>query len=75
MPPVLNFKPEEIDTNDKRSKYTMSVIGCGQKGVLFAIAFADAGFKVICSDADQSVIKKVAKGKMPVFMHQKLKVN
>jgi nucleotide sugar dehydrogenase len=63
MPAVLNLKPDEIDTSEKRSKYTVSVIGCGQKGILFANAFADAGFKVVCSDADPSVIKKVAKGK------------
>jgi nucleotide sugar dehydrogenase len=65
MPAVLNLKPEELDTNEKRSKYTVSVIGCGQKGILYANAFADSGFKVICTDADPSVIKKVAKGKTP----------
>jgi len=65
MPVILNVKVEEIDTNEKRSKYLVSVIGCGQKGILFAVAFANAGFKVVCSDADVSVIKKVAKGKTP----------
>ena len=63
MPTVLHLKPEEIDTNEKRGKYTVSVIGCGQKGVLYAIAFAEAGFKVICTDADQSVVKHLSKGK------------
>ena len=63
MPPVLNLKPEEVDTNEKRSKYTVSVIGCGQKGILYANAFAEAGFNVVCTDADPTVIKKVAKGK------------
>jgi UDP-N-acetyl-D-mannosaminuronic acid dehydrogenase len=65
MPAVLNLKPEDVDTFEKRSKYTMSVIGCGQKGILYANAFAEAGFKVICTDADPTVIKKVAKGKTP----------
>ena len=65
MPPVLKLKPEEIDTNEKRSKYTVCVIGCGQKGIIYANAFAEAGFKVICTDADPTVIKKVAKGKTP----------
>ena len=41
----------------------MSVVGCGQKGILFAVAFAKAGFKVVCSDADASIVKKLAKGK------------
>ena len=65
MPAVLNLKPEDVDTIEKRSKYTVSVIGCGEKGILYANAFAEAGFRVICTDADPTVIKKVAKGKTP----------
>jgi UDP-N-acetyl-D-mannosaminuronic acid dehydrogenase len=63
MPDVLHLKPEEIDTNEKRGKYTVSVIGCEEKGVLYAMAFAEAGFKVICTDADQTLVKRLAKGK------------
>jgi UDP-N-acetyl-D-mannosaminuronic acid dehydrogenase len=63
MPAVLHLKPEEIDTKEKRGKYTVSVIGCEEKGVLYAIAFAEAGFKVICTDADQTLVKSLAKGK------------
>jgi len=63
MPTVLNLKPEDIDTNEKRSKYTISVIGCGQNGILLATAFAEAGFKVICIESNLSVIKKVTRGK------------
>jgi UDP-N-acetyl-D-mannosaminuronic acid dehydrogenase len=66
MPSVLNLKPDEIDTVEKRSKYTVNVIGCGQKGILLSIAFAEAGFKVICTDSNLSVIKKVARGKTAV---------
>ena len=65
MPAVLNLKPEEVDTNEKRTKYTLCVVGCGQKGILYANAFAEAGFSVICTDSDPTVIKKVAKGKTP----------
>jgi UDP-N-acetyl-D-mannosaminuronic acid dehydrogenase len=65
MPTVLHLNPEEISTIEKRGKYTVSVIGCGQKGVLYAIAFAEAGFKVICTDADQSLVRCLAKGKTP----------
>jgi UDP-N-acetyl-D-mannosaminuronic acid dehydrogenase len=63
MPTVLNLKSEEVSTNEKRSKYIVSVVGCGQRGIFYACAFAEAGFKVICTDADPSVIKRVAKGK------------
>ncbi len=63
MPTVLNLKPEDIDTLEKSSKFTISVIGCGQNGILLATAFADAGFKVNCTDSNLSVIKKVTRGK------------
>jgi UDP-N-acetyl-D-mannosaminuronic acid dehydrogenase len=63
MPAVLHLKPEELDTREKRAKYTVSVIGCDEKGVLYAIAFAEAGFKVVCTDADQTLVKRLAKGK------------
>jgi hypothetical protein len=33
MPAILRVKPEEIDTVEKRGKYTVSVIGYGQKGI------------------------------------------
>jgi len=65
MPNVLTLKADEIDTNEKRSKLLVSVVGCGRKGILYAYAFAQAGFKVTCSDADPSVVKKLAKGKTP----------
>jgi nucleotide sugar dehydrogenase len=62
VPPVLHLKPEEIDTPEKRANYTVTLIGCGEKAVFYALAFAQAGFKVNCCDEDQSVIKKLAKG-------------
>ena len=63
MPAVLNLKTEELDTDKKRGKYTVSVVGCEEKGVLYAVAFAEAGFKVVCTDADQTLVKRLAKGK------------
>jgi UDP-N-acetyl-D-mannosaminuronic acid dehydrogenase len=63
MPAVLHLKSEEIDTKEKRGKYTVCVVGCEEKGVLYATAFAEAGFKVICTDADQTLVKYLSKGK------------
>jgi UDP-N-acetyl-D-mannosaminuronic acid dehydrogenase len=63
MPDILHVKPEEMDTIEKRGKYTVSVIGCRENGVLYATAFAEAGFKVVCTDADQTLVKRLAKGK------------
>jgi len=65
LPSALNLKPEQIDTPENRSQFCVAVLGCEQKGVFFAVTFAKAGFSVTCLDADASVIKKVAKGKIP----------
>jgi nucleotide sugar dehydrogenase len=65
MPSVLNLSPDEMETYEKRSKYTVSVVGCGQNGILYANGFAGAGFRVICTDADQSLTKRLARGKAP----------
>jgi UDP-N-acetyl-D-mannosaminuronic acid dehydrogenase len=65
MPAVLHLKPEEVDTKEKRGEYTVSVIGCNQKGILYATAFAEAGFKLICTDIDQTLVKHLSKGKTP----------
>src|SRR4030066_68880 len=65
MPDVLHLKPQEIDTPEKRGKYTVGVIGCGRNGVLYGVAFAEAGFKVVCSDADQSLVRTLARGRAP----------
>ncbi len=65
MPSMLTVKSDDVDSNEKRSKYTVSVIECRQKGVLYANAFAQAGFKVICVDPDQSIVKKLTRGKAP----------
>jgi nucleotide sugar dehydrogenase len=70
MPPILHIKPEEIDSIEKRGKYTVCVIGCGRKGITYAISFAQAGFKVRCFDADQIVVKRLAKGKTLFSKHE-----
>ena len=64
MPSILNLKPEDLDSIEKRSQSTVGILGCGQRGILYANAFAETGFKVLCTDSDPSVVKKVAKGKL-----------
>jgi UDP-N-acetyl-D-mannosaminuronic acid dehydrogenase len=63
MPHVLNLIMQDLDSIEKRSKFTVCIVGCGQKGVFYANAFSQAGFRVLCTDSDPSVVKKVAKGK------------
>ena len=67
---ILYIKPEEIDTVEKRGKYTVSVVGCGQIGVLYACLFAEAGFKVKCADADQTIVNSILRGKMPLLKRE-----
>ena len=69
LPAALHLKPEEIDTPEKRSKYTACIVGCGIRGIYYAITFAEAGYKVVCVDADQSSIKKLSKGNVPLADH------
>jgi nucleotide sugar dehydrogenase len=63
MPDVLHLKPEDVDTIEKRGKHSVGVVGCGPIGLAYAVPFSEAGFKVICADADQSLVKRLAKGR------------
>jgi UDP-N-acetyl-D-glucosamine dehydrogenase len=64
MPDFLHLQPQEVDTFEKRGEYKVCVIGCGLQGVQYAVAFVQAGFKVFGVDADQSLIKRLSKGKL-----------
>lgn len=66
----LHLKPEQVDSVEKRGKYTVSIIGCGRIGVLHACLFAEAGFKVVCVDADQTIVNRLAKGKAPFLKRE-----
>ena len=63
MPSIFGTGPPDIETEEKRSKYTVCILGCNRSGVAFAKSFAEAGFQIICYDPDQSVVKRLAKGK------------
>lgn len=61
--PIMQTKPEELDSPEKRGNRVVSIIGCGQAGILQAVLFADAGFKVTCVDTDQTTIARITKGR------------
>ena len=63
--PIMNAKPEDLNTAEKCGKYTVCIVGCGQVGIHHAALFAEAGFKVVCFDADQNVVNNVARGRAP----------
>lgn len=62
MPNFLHLKPADIETREKRAQFKVCVVGCGQMGARHAVSFAEAGFRVACTDADQSLLKKFTKG-------------
>jgi nucleotide sugar dehydrogenase len=68
--PALNLKPNDVEASEKRGKYTFCVVGCGKVGILHACLFAEAGFKVICADADQAIVNKIALGKTPFLIRE-----
>jgi nucleotide sugar dehydrogenase len=65
MSMTMKLAKEDIDTPEKREKYTVSVVGCKRIGLLTACLFTEAGFKVIGVDADHHIINLVKKGKSP----------
>ena len=63
MSNVLHVTPQDLDCVEKRGKYTVCILGCEQYGLFCASAFAGVGFRVICADPDQSLIRKMKKRK------------
>ncbi|HUW48800.1 MAG TPA: hypothetical protein VMW36_08675, partial [Patescibacteria group bacterium] len=61
--PLISLRPEDLDSAEKRGKYTVCVVGCGHDGILHLVLFADAGFKVIGYDSNQTVLDRIARGK------------
>lgn len=70
MSSTLYIKPEDVDTSEKRAKYTVTLMGCQQIGGFYSCLLADAGFNVICADADQTTVDLLAKGKIPFARHE-----
>jgi nucleotide sugar dehydrogenase len=52
---IMKLAKEDIDTPEKRGKYTVSIVGYGKPSIETACLFADAGFKVIAVGAGQQV--------------------
>ncbi|MCL2643037.1 MAG: 3-hydroxyacyl-CoA dehydrogenase NAD-binding domain-containing protein [Candidatus Bathyarchaeota archaeon] len=70
MPSVLNLQTQDVDSEEKRAKYTVSIVGCGQIGILYADAFAGAGYKVTCNDENPNLLKRLTKAKNCCINHE-----
>lgn len=67
---ALTIKKEDIDTPEKRRKYSVGIVGCGRNAIFYACSFADVGFKVICVDADQALVNSLLRGKLPFLKRE-----
>ena len=63
--PTMRLEAKDLDTAERRGKYTICVVGCGRIGLPTACAFAEAGFQVIGVDADPNVVSILKKRKAP----------
>jgi nucleotide sugar dehydrogenase len=70
MSTILQIKPEDISVTEKRARYKAAIVGCDHTGVFFSYVLADAGFRVTCVDADQTIVALLAKGKARFTHHQ-----
>jgi len=62
---AMTLEASDLDSPEKRSKYTICVVGCGRIGLPLACVFAEAGFRVVGVDADPRVVSLLKKGKAP----------
>jgi nucleotide sugar dehydrogenase len=65
MPKAMMLKRKDIDTREKREKYTVCILGCGQTGLKQACLFAKAGFRVVYVDTDHRIFNQTEKGRIP----------
>ncbi len=72
MPRMTTLRETDIDSPEKREKFTISVIGCGRMGLPTACLFAEKGFRVIGTDANPAVVDLLRRGRIP-FAEQGLK--
>jgi len=61
----LDVRPEDLADAEKRSEFTVCVVGLGRMGLPTACIWADAGFKVVGVDINPAVVEAVNSGKAP----------
>jgi len=71
MSTAMTWKETDVDSPEKRGKYTISIIGCGKTGLSTACLFAEVGFKTVVADFNPYTISLIKKGKAP-FVEQGL---
>lgn len=71
---ILQTKPESLKARETREKYQVGIFGCQKSGIIYAILFAEAGFRVTCFDKDQTIIDRLTKGRITSFLNQEAQI-
>jgi len=61
----LQLSPEDVASEEKRSKITICVVGLGRMGLPTACLYAKAGFNVVGADVNPAVVEAVCSGRAP----------
>jgi len=72
MSVAMAIEEKDLDSLEKRQKFTVGVIGCTRNGLLFAYFLAEAGFRTIVVDKNYSIINFLRSGNVP-FLEPELK--
>ena len=65
MQRTATISASDLANPDGRKGITISIVGCNRTGLTTACLLADAGFKIVCIDSDQSIIARIRRGKLP----------
>jgi len=65
MSAAMAVEEKNLDSPEKRRKFTVSVIGCSRNGLLLAHFLAKAGFTTIAVDKNHSIIDFLRNGNAP----------
>jgi UDP-N-acetyl-D-mannosaminuronic acid dehydrogenase len=56
MSSAMTIEEKDLDSLEKRQKFTVSIIGCTRNALSLAYLLAEAGFKTILADKNHSII-------------------
>jgi nucleotide sugar dehydrogenase len=70
MSTAVTWKETDVNSTEKRGKYTITVLGCDKTGLSTALLFADAGFKTMVADSNPYTVNLIKRGRA-TFLEQR----
>ncbi len=66
MSRVMKLAGKELESQDRRNRYTVCIVGCGRTALVTACLFIEAGFNVIAVDSSSHTVHQLQMGKSPI---------